>query len=116
MKLLDEAWVQLADNVGLEIHLYMRYVDDVRNCLQSLLEGWRWNVDRFTYSYEWEMEDRQSGQTDLHRTTMEVAKAMSSLVSYLVFEGEEAGMFLDCKLPTLDTNIWWDGAKLLHEF
>ena len=41
---------------------------------------------------------------------------MSSLVQYLVFEGEHADMFCSKKLPTLDTNMWWDGQKLMYEF
>ena len=116
MKLFDMAWIKLARREGLALHLYYRYVDDVRNCLQSLLEGVRWNGVKFQWKAEWQAEDLRSGKTDLARTTEEIAKAMSSLVNYLVFEGEEAGMFVSQKLPTLDTNIWWDGKSLKYEF
>ena len=116
MKLVDMAWVKLAKREGLELHLYYRYVDDVRNCLQALIEGVRWNGGKFEWKAEWQAEDLESGKTDLARTTDEVAKAMSSLVSYLVFEGEHAGMFESQKLPTLDTSIWWNGSKLCFEF
>ena len=70
----------------------------------------------FEWRLEWEEDDLSSGKTDLARTTEEVTKAMSSLVSYLVFEGEEAGMFSSGKLPTLDTSIWWNGSQLKFEF
>ena len=35
---------------------------------------------------------------------------------YLKFEGEEASMFLDKKLPTLDMAIWWEDRQLMFEF
>ena len=116
MKLFDLAWMELVKQENLVHFLYYRYMDDVRNCLLSLLEGWRWNGEMFEWKLEWEKDDLSSGKTDLARTTEEVAKAMSSLVKYLVFEGEEAGMFSSGKLPTLDTNIWWNGTQLKFEF
>ena len=50
--------------------------------------------------------DKKSGRSDQARTTEEFVKAMSSLVEFLEFEGEESGMFENNKLPTLDTEIW----------
>ena len=47
---------------------------------------------------------------------MEVAKAISSLISYIMFEGEESEMFSSNELPTLDTSTWWNGVKLMHRF
>ena len=41
MKIWDRAWVQLCRNESLELHDYFRYVNDFRNCLQVLREGWR---------------------------------------------------------------------------
>ena len=55
------------------------------------------------------------GQSDSFRTMSEITKAMLSLISVIQFEGEEPGMF-GGKLQTLDTNIWWDGDKLMYEF
>ena len=55
------------------------------------------------------------GQSDSFRTMSEITKAMLSLISVIQFEGEEPGMF-GGKLQTLDTNIWWDGEKLMYEF
>ena len=101
---------------GLKLHDYFRYVDDVRNCLQVLMEGWKWNGMEFEFRDEWMTEDLNSEVSDLRRTSIEVSKAMSSLVSYLVFEYEDAEMFKSNKLPTLDTSLWWDGSKILHEF
>ena len=57
-----------------------------------------------------------SGESDQLRTAKEVAKAMSSLVKDLGFEPEEASLFPDGNLPTLDTSVWWDGSRFLHMF
>ena len=47
MKMMDRAWLELAGPEGIKLHDYMKYVDDVRNCLQVLLEGWKWNGHEF---------------------------------------------------------------------
>ena len=111
-----DGWMELAVNEGLRLHDYFRYVDDVRNCMQTLLEGWRWCGESFEFSEEWKLEDLESDISDVRRTCIEVAKAMSSLVQYLKFEGEDAEMFSSNELPTLDTSIWWTGEKLMFRF
>ena len=116
MKLWDSAWQQLADREGLELLDYFRYVDDCRNMLFCLLEGWRWVDDEFKFDEAWQQEDLNSDVSDSYRTMTELTKAMSSLISYIEFEGEEPGMFTDNKLPTLDTAIWWNGSCFLYEF
>ena len=116
MKLFDVAWLKLLENEGLDIYGYFRYVDDCRNCLQVLAEGWKWNGEHFEFKEEWKDADLLSSISDQSRTTEELAKAMSSLIPFLKFEGEEAGQFLSNKLPTLDTSIWWNGKKLEFEF
>ena len=72
--------------------------------------------DKFQFSEMWEKEDLQSGLSDTHRTMKELTSAMSSLVSFIQFEGEEPGMFPGNKLPTLDTAVWWNGKTLMYEF
>ena len=84
--------------------------------LFALAEGWRWVEGGFKFSSTWQSEDLNSDVTDSHRTMLEVTKAMSSLISYIQFEGEEPGMFCDSKLPTLDTAIWWNGESFMYEF
>ena len=101
MKMLDKAWLELCDREGLQIHLFYRYVDNVRNCLQALLEGWRLAGHEFQFKEASKVED--AGQSDLRRTTTEIAKAMSSLINYLDFEGEDCEMFESGLLLTLDT-------------
>ena len=84
--------------------------------MNSLLEGWRWVNNKFEFKEEWKQEDLNSSDSDQHRTMRELTKAMSSLVSFLQFEGEESGMYTDCKLPTLDTSIWFENNRFKYEF
>ena len=116
MKLWDMSWLKLAKRERLSIVCFFRYVDDCRNMLHAIMEGWRWVDSQFKFSKEWETEDIESGLSDFHRTMREVTKAMSSLISFIQFEGEEQGMFPGNKLPTLDTAIWWENGKLFYEF
>ena len=116
MNLWDQARQILIKWENLDVHLSFRYVDDYRNCLRALIEGWRWNGVEFQYKHEWKIEDLNSRVSDQHRTTLELMKAMSSFVPYLQFEGEESGMFSSNKLSTLDTCIWWENNQIMHEF
>ena len=65
-----------AENI--DILLYMRYVDDCRDFLRPLYEGWRWSTEklRFEFSEEAENEDFEEGMTDQARTTRELVKAI----------------------------------------
>ena len=106
----------MVETEGLNVLEFFRYVDEVRNVTFALSEGWRWENGRFEFSSEWEVEDLASHVSDQARTTAELCKAMSSLVEFLNFEGEESGMFENMRLPTLDTEIWWDGNYVRYSF
>ena len=95
-----------------------RYGDDVHSFLRSLCHGIRWNGENFVHSSEAELEDLQSELTDQQRTMRELIPAMSSLVEYLNFEGEESGMFENNRLPTMDKELWIDPLTglLNHSF
>ena len=105
MKIWDTAWLNLLNREEIRVLLYFRYVDDIRNFLRPLNEGWRWEATEFRYSKLWEEEDYMCGLTDQQRTMRELVKAMSSLLDFIQLEGEVAEMFGD-RLPTLDTEIW----------
>ena len=116
MKLLDIAFEKLLRNNGLEWLLYFWYVDDNRLFFCPLVEGCVWQDGQFKVYEKQRLLDTESGVSDQSRTTREVVKAMSSLVSYLIFEGEDHEMFNDLRLPTLDTAIWWNGEKEMYTF
>ena len=110
MKVWDVCWLNLLKREHIDILDFYRYVDDCRNYLLPLNEGWFWSSEnkRFEFSKEREAADFSSGITDQSRTTAELIKAMSSICEFLLFEGEESGMFCNSRLPTLDTEIWLD--------
>ena len=115
MKLWDIAWLKLLVRENITVEAYYRYVDDVRNFLAPLCEGWRWNGTIFEFSDVWKSEDIESGESDDLRTMRELCKAMCSMVSYLQFEGEVAEMYPGQKLPTLDTNLWVENNQIMFD-
>ena len=77
----------------IELLSYFWYVDDSRNFMKPLAEGWRWSVHnkRFEFSTAHRDEDFLAGLTDQARTTRELVLAMASICDFLNFEGEEGG-------------------------
>lgn len=108
MKLWDTALLRLLKREGISIVDLFRYVDDVRQFMRPFREGIRWNGEHFVHCDVAESEDLTSGLSDQQRTMKEIVKAMSSLTSFLQFEGEVSEMFSSARLPTLDTEIWVD--------
>ena len=49
LKLWDIPWMRLVDRESITVDEYFRYVDDVRNFLAPLCEGWRWNGCSFEF-------------------------------------------------------------------
>ena len=98
--------------------MYFRYVDDARNFLRPLANGWRWDGMNFVFTEQAHSEDLENDISDENRTINELVKAMCSLVDYLVFEGEGPDMFENRKLPTLDTELWYDAElnEVLYSF
>ena len=78
MKMWDKAWYNLMEREGLSHLLFLRYVDDVRLILPALNKGWYWNGENFEYSDDRKEIDLNENVPDDHRTTVEIAKAMSS--------------------------------------
>ena len=105
MKMWEMSWTKLLDREGIEWLDHFRYIDDSRTFTWVLMEGWFWNGVEFEFSESMKQEHMQSNISDLRRTTTELTKAMSSVVSFLKFEGEDQDMFSDSKLPTLDTAL-----------
>ena len=87
MKIWDMAWSNLMSREGIKSLVYKRYVDDIRNLLYPLSEGWRWAGNRFTFCeklYEKDMAS-SSPRSDQIRTREELTKAMCSLVYFLTY-------------------------------
>ena len=96
--------------------MYVRYVDDCRLLLPAINKGWFWTGTEFQYSEVREQEDIASGLSDEQRTTTLIANAMSSIIYFLKFTGEDRTMFGDNTLPTLDTTLWLQGNQVKNLF
>ena len=94
--------------------MYLRYVDDVRLVLPVLNKGWYWDGENFSFSQERKLQDLEGSDSDEHRTTLEVTKAMTSVIDFLNFTGEDGSMFPDGRLPTLDTAIWMEEGSIMY--
>ena len=83
MKMWDREWCRLMEREELTHFLFLRYVDDVRLILPALKKGVFWNGSNFEYSVEREKIDKEEDVSNVHRTTVEVTKAMSSMLYFL---------------------------------
>ena len=90
MKVWDQCWIEFMIREGMKWDMFVRYVDDCRLTLPAFNKGWMWNGAQFVYSKEKEEEDIKRNVPDHQRTTMLVTEAMSALVSFLNFTGEDS--------------------------
>ena len=116
MKVFDVAWMNLCKRENLSVDLFLRYVDDCRILMAPLNEGWFWNGCKFEFSWERRKSDLKCALSDQQRTTIEITKAMTSIVSFLNFTGEDCSMFQNCRLPTLDCEVWFEDGKIQYSF
>ena len=84
--------------------------------LPAIDKGWFWNGSHFIFSQERKKLDVEKGESDEHRTTVEITKAMSSMIDFLNFTGEDGSMFPDGRLPTLDTAIWLENGTVKYSY
>ena len=52
MKMWDCRFTQIAENLGIKIKLFVRYVDDCRVFLRGIKRGWKWERGRLVFSKE----------------------------------------------------------------
>ena len=116
MKKWDMKWQELCEREGLVVDMQLRYVDDCRVFCPFINEGWKWRDGGFHFSWQDRENDLKSGQSDIQRTTLEITNSMCSLVEFLEFTGEEHTMFESNKLPTLDTELWYNGDNIKFSF
>ena len=74
MKIWDDAWLKLLRNNGIKPLIYKRYVDDSRNLLKPISEGWRWKNGSFKFDIDEYKNDKknQSSKADQIRTREEL--------------------------------------------
>ena len=103
MQVFDKRWILKVEESGLQIDLYMRYMDDGRIVLYPIKRGWRWINSGLVYCKKWEVEDENVSLLDI--TVRALQESMKGVASYLKFTYETGSDYVDGWLPTLDTNL-----------
>ena len=118
MKCFDVLWLSLMKKSRVKILKYLRYVDDSRNFLNQIPKGWRWSKEsnKFIFNLEWEAQDIASNLPDDKRNVNLLLEAKNGIMPFLRFTGECPSDFSDCRLPTLDCNIFVSGKSYLFSF
>ena len=112
----DEKLVNLLVANGMTWSIAARYVDDVRLILAAIPKGWRWQGRRLQFKEEWQAEDEALGSSDTQRTSAVLKGIMNDIASNLTFTIETGEDFPNNRHPTLDTEIWIEGKKVLYNF
>ena len=94
-----------------------RYVDDSRTIMHPIKAGWKWSEasHRMEWSDEQEADD-MANSTFTDRTARTIENIVNSCKKTLRCTIETCQDFADGRLPTLDTNIWMEGGKVLNTF
>ena len=104
--------MKLVEGGGLEISLYMRYMDDGRKLLQPVKKGWRWVDGGMVYCRRWEEEDALL--TPMEVTIGLLRSTAGCVIEYLDFTFESGADYPDGWLPTLDTSLRVNGANIVE--
>ena len=115
MNACDTKWLEILTDNKIELLTGVRYMDDLRNFLMSIREGWRWWDGGLCWSEEWRQEDIESGKSATKRTADILLDIMNSIMEFLTFTIEICDDFPDLKLPTLDTKIWAMNGRSAYE-
>ena len=97
MAIWDKTWALSQSLWGIKVHLYMRYIDDLRLYLKPIGEGWWW-IDR-KWVYDPSKQDSRDPET---RTKEELQKSFDDVFNFLRFTTEGERDFKSGYLPTLD--------------
>ena len=100
-----------AQEEGLRIELFAKYVDDINVVMGMLDLGNRWINDRIVHCSMKEAEDREAG-TSREDVTMECVRGMAdSVVSWLKFTKDHLGLHASGMVPILDIQVWVSHPK-----
>ena len=107
-----------------EVTLLKIYVDDVRNNSTSLILGLRYNLTRGDWewdekSYKEDMVLRSMGESRNARMIRLIMPIINSINPDLTFTAEQPDDFESGRMPTLDFEMWQEGAggeELCHNY
>ena len=114
MQIYDRRWVRRVMKSGLELKLYMRYMDDGRKFMHPVKKGWRWVGEKLQYSLGWESEDGRMDRSHVDMTISVLRESVKGIMGFLNFTFESREDYGDNWLPTLDTEIRINGSNLVE--
>ena len=104
MPVYDRKWEELVKGEGINLELYVRYMDDGRIFCHALKRGWRWVEGGMRFCDKWAREDQDRTLLDI---SVEVMKeSMKGVKEYLPFTVETGADYGDGWLPTLDASLF----------
>ena len=96
MSIWDKKWTTLQKKLGLIVHLYYRYVDDIRIYLRPISKGWTWASTGWSWTGNCNQQD-----LDMH-TKSQLKHSFESIFEFLKFTTETQEDYVEKMLPTLD--------------
>ena len=69
MKMWDCSFLEMTERLGINIRLYVRYVDDCRVFLHSIKRGWVWSDGKLVFYKSQFEQENDSKESAMKRTT-----------------------------------------------
>ena len=93
-----------------------RYIDDLRQMVQGIKLGWRWEDNAMQFKRVWQEEEKLENLSITLKRAREFRKIFESVHEELKFEMETEEDFEIQTLPTLDFQCWQESGKVLYKF
>ena len=111
----DSKFINLVKENKLTLYSYTRYVDDTANGMAALPPGTRWGEEEaYMVFLPHLVEEDEEVQADM-RTMREVVRMGNSLSPMIQLTGDCPSANPNGKMPLLDTQVWVEGNKVMHE-
>ena len=116
----DDRFKEKLRNIGIEVYMYRRYIDDINTCVDVIEPRARWNGTELTYD-ETECDNGSEVEEDDKRTFKILRQIGNSIHSSIELETDVPSNHEDKKLPILDLKMWIEstrdgGSRIVHEF
>ena len=111
----DKRFTNLAQENKLTIFSYTRYVDDTANGMAALPPGTRWGEEEGHMVFLPHLEEEDKEVAADKRTMREVVRMGNSLSPMIQLMRDCPSANPNGKMPLLDTQVWVEGNKLMHE-
>ena len=111
-RLIMDSWAKTfmatLDRAGMELQLFIKYVDDVNLITRKLSVGTKWNSDKTKLIHDTTTQCQDSGntKTELQTTYDIVLEAANNIYKYLDFTIDTPEQHHNLRVPMLDLETW----------